>query len=255
MSILKRLGSKEVLIPHLEQSILAENWPENYTVTIDSSPYYGKMTADGEILPAGSGDGYFHPSSALECQRSLFVSFHPRLQHLRPVLRKDMNFYMTVNFGTAIHGMMQTQLEMAGLLVPGTVEYEYACDVHNVRGRIDAVVQPPGRGEIVLDIKTMNSRGFGFLKSHDPKKEWEAQVNLGMAHYGVREGLILVVEAGYPWGLKEVPIKYNDALLNDLYSKWERVITAIERDTPPDCTCEQECWAGQLTDRDLVVAA
>lgn len=255
MGLLDRLGSREILVPHIEQSMLADNWPQNYMVVIDSSPYYGQMTAEGEILPAGSGDGYFHPSSALACPRDLYISFNPRTQSLRPVLRKDLAFYMTVNFGTAIHGMMQAQLEMCGLLVPGTVEYEYTCDHHNVRGRIDAVVQPPNRGEVVLDIKTMNSRGFGLLKPYEPKREWEAQVNLGMAHYGVKEGLILVVEAGYPWSLKEIPIKYNEALLDSLYTKWENVITAIERDTPTDCTCQQLCWAGQITDDQLKVAA
>lgn len=254
MSLLKRLGSREVLVPHLEQSMLADNWPQQYTVEIDSSPYYGKKTQDGEILSVGSGDGYFHPSSALACPRELYISFNPRLQHMRPALRKDLAFYMTVNFGTAIHGLMQAQLEMCGLLVPGTVEYEYACDYHNVRGRIDAVIQPPNSGEIVLDIKTMNPRGFGFLKAHTPKPEWCAQVNLGMAHYGADEGLILVVEAGYPWNLKEVPIKKDEALLNGLYDKWERVISGIERDIPLDCTCEQPCWAGQLLDRELVAA-
>lgn len=255
MGLLDKLASKEILIPHIEQTMLSDKWPDSYTVEIDSSPYYGQTTPDGEVLEIGSGDGYFHPSSALACQRDLYVAFHPRLQHLRPKLRKGLAFYMTVNFGQAIHGMMQTQLEMCGLLVPGTVEYEYVCDHHNVRGRIDAVIQPPGHGEVVLDIKTMNSRGFGFLKPHTPKREWEAQVNLGMAHYNVREGLILVVEAGYPWQLKEVPIKYNEELLDELYTKWERVLTSIERDTPPDCLCPKACWAGEIPNDQLKVAA
>lgn len=255
MSILKRLGSKEVLIPHLEQSILAENWPENYTVTIDSSPYYGKMTAEGEILPAGSGDGYFHPSShSLACQRDLYVSFHPKLQHLRPKLSKGLAFYMTVNFGTAIHGLLQTQLEMCGLLVPGTVEYEYVCDHHNVRGRIDAVIETPTAGPTALDIKTINSRGFSYLQSHAPKESWDAQVNIGMDHYGVDRGLILAVEAGYPWGLKEVTIKKNPELLDSIYGKWEKVTEAIKRDTPLDCLCQKGCWAGELTNEELVPA-
>ena len=256
MGLLDKLASKEILIPHIEQTMLSDKWPDSYTVEIDSSPYYGQTTPDGEILEIGSGDGYFHPSShSLACQRDLYVAFHPRLQHLRPKLRKDLAFYMTVNYGTAIHSMMQTQLEMCGLLVPGTVEYEYVCDHHNVRGRIDAVVQPPGHGEVVLDIKTINSRGFSFLQSHTPKLEWEAQVNLGMDHYKVDRGLILAVEAGYPWGLKEVTIKKNPELLDSIYGKWEKVTEAIKRDTPLDCLCQKGCWAGELTNDQLKVAA
>lgn len=251
--LMGRLASREILIPHIEQSMLAENWPDNYMVVVDSGAYYGQRTQDGDILEIGSGDGYFHPSShALACLRDLYIAFNPRTQHLRPKLRRDLSFYMTVNFGTAIHGLLQTQLEMCGLLVPGTVEWEYACNPHNVRGRIDAVIQPPGHGEVVLDIKTMNSRGFGFLKSHEPKESWEAQVNLGMEHYGVDEGLILVVEAGYPWGLKEVPIKRRSYITERIYERWNAVVEAIEHDLPLRCDCQEtNCWARDIHDSDL----
>lgn len=257
MSLLKRMGSRDILIPHIEQSMLAENWPQSYTVEVDTSPYYGKMTPEGEFLEIGSGDGRYHPSShALACQRDLYVAFHPRLQHLRPSMRKDLTFYMTVNFGTAIHGLLQTQMEMSGLLVPGTVEWEYDCKEHNVRGRIDGVIKPPNAGEVVLDIKTINSRGFGQLKSHEPRESWEAQVNLGMEHYGVDEGLILAVEAGYPWGLKEVPIKRRSYITERIYERWNSVTEAIQHDLPPRCDCPSTpCWAGQIHDSELREAA
>lgn len=255
MNLLKRLGSREILVPHLEQSMLAENWPDSYTVEVDTSPYYGQMTPEGERLEIGSGDGRFHPSSALACQRDLYIAFHPRLQHLRPSMRKDLTFYMTVNFGQAIHSLLQTQLEMTGLVVPGTIEWEYDCKKHNVRGRIDGVIETPTAGPTALDIKTTNSRAFGHLKSHTPKPEWEAQLNLNMDHYGVKEGLILAVEAGYPWGLKEVKVKYNPELLDSLYGKFERVLESIKTDTPLDCLCQQACWAGQIHDSELREAA
>lgn len=252
-SLLSRLGSRDVLIPHLEQSMLAESWPENYTVTIDTSPYYGQRTPEGELLEIGSGDGRFHPSShSLACQRDLFIAFHPKLQHLRPAFRKDLAFYMTVNFGSAIHSMMQTQLGMSGLLVPDSVEWEYDCKKHNVRGRIDAVVETPTTPPTILDLKTINSRGFSLLQSHEPKLSWEAQVNLGMDHYGVKKGLILAVEAGYPWGLKEVTIKHNPELLDSIYGKWEKVTEAIKQDTPLDCLCMNACWAGKISNDELV---
>ena len=255
MSLMKRLASREILVPHIEQSMLAESWPQSYTVEVDTSPYYGQMTPEGERLEIGSGDGRFHPSShSLACQRDLYIAFHPQLQHLRPSMRKDLSFYMTVNFGTAIHSLLQTQLEMSGLLVPGTVEWEYDCKKHNVRGRIDGVIETPTAGPTVLDIKTINSRGFSYLQSHAPKESWDAQVNLGMDHYGVDRGLILAVEAGYPWGLKEVTIKKNPELLDSIYGKWEKVTEAIKRDTPLDCLCQKGCWAGNLSNEELIPA-
>ena len=255
MSLLKRLGSREVLVPHIEQSMLAESWPQSYSVEVDTSPYYGQMTPEGERLEIGSGDGRYHPSShSLACPRDLYIAFHPKLQHLRPSMRKDLAFYMTVNFGQAIHSLLQAQLEMCGLLVPNSVEWEYDCPEHNVRGRIDAVIETPTAGPTVLDIKTINSRGFSYLQAHEPKLSWDAQVNLGMDHYGVDQGLILAVEAGYPWGLKEVTVKKNPALLDSIYTKWERVTEAIQRDTPLDCPCREACWAGKLTNEELVAA-
>lgn len=255
MSLMKRLASREILVPHIEQSMLAESWPQSYTVEVDTSPYYGQMTPEGERLEIGSGDGRFHPSShSLACQRDLYIAFHPQLQHLRPSMRKDLSFYMTVNFGTAIHSLLQTQLEMSGLLVPGTVEWEYDCEKHNLRGRIDGVIETPTAGPTVLDIKTINSRGFSYLQSHAPKESWDAQVNLGMDHYGVDRGLILAVEAGYPWGLKEVTIKKNPELLDSIYGKWEKVTEAIKRDTPLDCLCQKGCWAGNLSNEELIPA-
>lgn len=50
-NILKRLESKELILPILENQMRANEWPESYQITVDSSPYYGKS------------DGYFHPSS------------------------------------------------------------------------------------------------------------------------------------------------------------------------------------------------
>ena len=255
MSLMKRLASREILVPHIEQSMLADSWPQSYTVEVDTSPYYGQMTPEGERLEIGSGDGRFHPSShSLACQRDLYIAFHPQLQYLRPSMRKDLSFYMTVNFGQAIHSLLQTQLEMSGLLVPGSVEWEYDCAKHNLRGRIDGVIETPTAGPTVLDIKTINSRGFSFLQSHTPKPEWDAQVNLGMDHYGVDRGLILAVEAGYPWGLKEVTIKKNPELLDSIYGKWEKVTEAIKRDTPLDCLCQKGCWAGKLSNEELIPA-
>ena len=255
MSLMKRLASREILVPHIEQSMLADNWPQSYTVEVDTSPYYGQMTPEGERMEIGSGDGRFHPSShSLACQRDLYIAFHPQLQYLRPSMRKDLAFYMTVNFGTAIHGLLQAQMEMSGLLVPGSVEWEYDCEEHNLRGRIDGVIETPSTGPVVLDIKTINSRGFSYLKAHEPKESWDAQVNLGMDHYGVDQGLILAVEAGYPWGLKEVTIKKNPELLDSIYEKWERVTEAIKRDTPLDCLCQQACWAGKLSNEELIPA-
>lgn len=237
--------------------MLAENWPDHYTVTVDTSPYYGQRTPEGDYLEIGSGDGRFHPSShSLACQRDLYIAFHPQLQHLRPKMRKDLAFYMTVNFGTAIHSLMQTQLTMAGLVVPNTIEWEYDCPEHNVRGRIDAVIQPPNRGEIVLDIKTINSRGFASLQAHQPKESWDIQVNLGMEHYGADEGLILAVEAGYPWGLKEVVVKKRSYVTEPVYEKWARVTEAIQHDDPLRCTCQTgPCWAGQIDNDELRSAA
>lgn len=120
-NILKGLADKQIILPILENQILADEWPTSYQVTVDSGPYYG-------LNPDGTPDGYFHPSThSLMTARQLYYMFHPDHKHLVETEPWTLQRNMTLSVGTAIHSVLQTQMVMAGLTTWEDVE-ALACD-------------------------------------------------------------------------------------------------------------------------------
>lgn len=243
-NILKRLSQKEVITPYLENAIMADNWPDQYMVPVDSSPYYGK------------GDGYFHPSThPLMGARQLYYMFHPETRGKLYVEPKRLTSQMIFAMGSALHAVVQTQFQMTGLLEPEDVEVEYVNHDHHVRGRIDFILNHPSRGRTVVEMKTLVSRMFGKLEEIKP--EWDAQLSIALDNMGASEGILLVVERGDPFRIREFVVPRNDALLSEIYTKFDYVRECIALNTPPkaccapdskemkDCPARFKCWLSE----------
>lgn len=155
-SILRKIENRQRILPHLEAAIVSGEWPESYTVTIDSAPYYGLTKPDGTKGVGGSGDGYFHPSThPLMAKRRLWMEFHP-IYHKQKITRKnDLQSQMTLAMGTAMHSIVQEQMKMAGILKDENIEFEYVNEEHKCRGRIDAIATIPGEGDIPVEFKAL----------------------------------------------------------------------------------------------------
>lgn len=223
-SILRSLANREVIIPYLENAILSQEWPDKYTITIDSSPYYGH------------GDGYFHPSThPLMGERQLYYLFHPdyrdRIVQERPSLKREM----TLAMGSALHGIVQTQFVMTGLVRPDQLEVEYINRDKHVRGRIDFIVNHPDGRRLICEMKTQTN--YKFSKQEEIKPEWDAQLSLALDAMGEDTGILLLFESGFPYGLKEFTVPRNDALLSEIYAKFDRVREAIALNRPPMYCC------------------
>lgn len=243
-NIFTRMARKEWVTPYLENAVLADSWPDSYTVTIDSSPYYG------------AGDGYFHPSShPLMGARQLFYLFHPDYQDRIVHEKRSLTSQMALAMGSALHGVVQTQFQMAGLVGPDDVEVEFVNKEHWVRGRADFIFDHPNGERLPIEFKTMNSRQFGYQEQ--PKPAWEAQLNLAMDTLGYPFGIVLVMESGFPYRFKEFPIRRNDELLSQIYGKFDSVREAIELGIPPahccalgsqemkSCVARFNCWMAE----------
>jgi hypothetical protein len=223
-SIFKRLQSKELILPYFEHAMLADRWPESYSVLIDSSPYYGH------------NDGYFHPSShAMMGARELYYRFHPDTRDLVLIEKRMLQSHMTLAIGSALHGVLQTQMQMAGLVKPKNIEWEYVNSEHNVRGRIDWIVDHPTGQEIPVEMKTMNH--YKFDKQTEIKPSWDAQLSIGLDNFGADFGILLLVETGYPFHMREFRVPRNDQLLSEIYRKFDYVRECIELNTPPKHCC------------------
>lgn len=226
-AILRSLANREVIIPYLENAILSQEWPESYTITIDSGPYYG------------AGDGYFHPSThPLMGERQLYYLFHP--DHQDDVMRErpSMKRELTLAMGSALHGILQAQFMMTGLVKPENVEVEYVNRDHHVRGRIDFIVDHPDGRIIPVEMKTMTN--FKFSKQAEIKPEWDAQLSLALDACGQDTGILLLLESGFPYGIKEFIVPRNDVLLSEIYAKFARVREAIALNRPPLHCCAKD---------------
>ena len=224
-SILKRLSNKELILPYLERSIVSEKWPESYTVTIDSGAYYGH------------GDGYFHPSThPLMGARQLYYAFCPETRDQVIRERTTLQREMTLSMGSALHGVIQTQMQMAGLVTkPEDIEVEYINKEHHVRGRIDMIVDHPDGGRYPVELKTRTH--FKFNKQTEILPSWDAQLSLALDATGYDTGILLMMESGWPYSLKEFVVPKNVKLLDEIYSKFDMVRECIANRTPPPHCC------------------
>ncbi|MBF0934071.1 MAG: hypothetical protein HXK00_00325 [Abiotrophia defectiva] len=245
-NFLAKIENRQKILPHLEAAIVSNKWPESYQVEIDSSPYYGLTKPDGTKGVGGSGDGYFHPSThPLMGHRRLWLEFHPEFCKKKLPQRRTLSGEMTLAMGTAIHAIVQEQMVMAGILKRENIEYEYVNEEHMCRGRIDAIATIPGEGDIPVEFKTQNS--FSFKKQDHIKESWDIQLSMGMDNSGHDHGVLMVLESGWPYNMKEFQVPRNDAKLSEVYEKFDSVRDDLALDIMPKPCCEpgsgimQEC--------------
>ena len=227
--VLGRLADQDLITPYFEAAVLADNWPLSYDIKVDSSPYYG-LDADGRP------DGFFHPSShPMLGERELYYRFHPAFRDKLTLEPNTVEKQLAFAVGSAIHAVVQTQMQMAKLVTPEDIEVEYVNEEHNVRGRIDWLAHHPNGTRLLVELKTCNQRKFANQTEPDPS--WVAQVNLGLDSQDLDLGILLMLEVGYPYRLTEWRIRRNRELLDNLYAKFDRVREAIARNEPPRHCC------------------
>ena len=204
--------------------MLSDQWPDSYQVTIDSSPYYG------------AGDGYFHPSThPLMGERELYYRSHPATRDKMIPERNSLQRQMGFAMGSALHGVVQTQMQMMQLVTPEDIEVEYIIAEHHVRGRIDWMATLPGGQRIAVEMKTRTASKFAFQK--EIEQSWRCQLNLAMDSQGVDLGVLLMVESGFPYRMTEFQVRRDPLLLEEIYDKFDRVREAIARNEPPRYCC------------------
>lgn len=225
--LLKSLAERDLVLPYLELGMLSDEWPDKYPVWVDSSPYYGK------------GDGMFHPSThPLMGARELYLRFHPATRDKMVPRRRTIEDHMTLALGSAVHAVVQTQFEMVGLLRPENNELDFTIEEHRVRGRIDMVVDHPTGEELIVEVKTINERGFKWQHGHDEMKpEWDAQLSLQEYALNKSRGVLLMIERGGQNKMREFLHRRNDVLLDEIFTKFAYVRECIERDEPPRPCC------------------
>lgn len=240
-SLLRKLEERDLILPYFESSITGGNWPDEYTVTIDSRPYYGLADLDGQGNKGGAGDGYFHPSThSMWSRRKLFYAFHPEYGKQAVEPKKTLQGEMTLSMGSALHGIIQAQMVQSGLLREENVEFEYVNEVHKCRGRIDFIVDHPRGDTIPVELKTVNS--YSFAKLEGVRDYWDAQLSMGLDNSGHDFGILLALESGWPYRMREFHVQRNDQLLSEIYEKFDDVRDYLKADILPPGPC---CTPGE----------
>lgn len=241
-SFLKGLAERELILPYIEMGMMIDEWPDEYIIKVDSSPYYGR------------GDGYFHPSThPLMQPRQLYYMMHPdtRDKMVRP--KETLNSRWTLAMGSALHAVVQTQLQMTGLVKSeANIEVEFIIKEHHVRGRIDMLVDHPDGNQYIVEMKTMLP--YLFKNCRKMKPEWDAQMSLQEYARGVDQGVLLLMERGDRMNSREFFHHRNDELLDQIFDKFDSVRQAVANNEPPrhccmpessqmkGCRARYECW-------------
>jgi hypothetical protein len=221
IDVWKALSEKKVLAPYVQTSLLNGKWPD--LVEIPNPNYH-----DSKI------DDYYHPSThALYGERAIYMMLHPDERHNFKRKQESYDRFMTPLMGTVYHVIIQQNLVSDGLVKPEDIEIPLIDEKRHWRGHADLKF----KGELV-DIKSMNSRSFNNIST--PYTSWKYQLHPYMDAMGLKTSLVLVVEQGMPWGMKEFRINFDKDILNEIYDKWERVGKAIKANIPPTTCCKPE---------------
>lgn len=118
---------------------------------------------------------YFHPSAIGQCMRKLWFRHFEAPTNGAATPSEATKSFLTFEIGTYFHVLFQNLCQRAGVLEKR--EFPIQDDKLKIIGHADGVLNIKGFGRAILEIKTINSRGFAAL-STGPKPEHFQQANI-----------------------------------------------------------------------------
>lgn len=255
---LKQLGKREILTPHLDR------WFEKYQPEVDPIPL--------SIQIAKPKDSYFHPSShCVGCARTIYRAFDPEFEGVPD--GRVWNNKVAIN-GHLWHALLEhvvvNELKFCDTyeltLMAARVEGGRTVQVANApfalsgswiaQGSLDLPwVLVPGQDEpMVVDIKTMNPSSFAQQRPAPYLwNKYVAQMQVYLDWVQLDRGMLLCVQAGWPFDFKEIMIERDPDAVAYIYQKWDSIAEAVASGIPPahSCATPSECasleWYGQET--------
>jgi hypothetical protein len=215
-----KILSDNLIAPYLELALRKDDWPEQLIIPL---PEHGSKR-----------DFKFHPSShCTPDDRELYYRLHPDYRDQLEKRKFAGMDNLSMIQGTIFHVVIQQKLKQDGWLEDQHIEQSLSSEEHNGTGHLDFLFpnHPTAGKDIPVDIKTASPKSFDNM--YKPSFNYLAQLNCYMDWGGWDEGVILVVEAGRPFRMKEFRVLRNELILHQVYSKWKRVREAIATNTPP----------------------
>jgi len=208
--------NQEVITPHIEEALIHADWPEEYPVKV-----YNKERVF---------DGMYHPSSDITAgELQLYYKFHPDWRPLLQEERISPTLQMTFQVGSAFHSIIQSMLIHLGFTTMDKVEVKFRNEERMIAGAVDVLeVTMPDGEKFLLDIKSTNKL------PNEASYQYAMQLRVYQDNCpGAPERMALFfVQKSYPHTIKTIEVQKDDAELNKLYDKWDRVRVAIRNSDP-----------------------
>lgn len=185
----------------------------------------------GKVLPAKPREiGVVHPSQAHKC---LLRNYYDVTGEMPAKEEIEWKFQATFAIGHAIHGLIQSALELEAADANTGMEFapEAQVDMGLIRGNTDGDIWLP-TVHAVLEIKTMGSEYAGLSA---PKAEHQLQAN-GLYATGLDAPYVvfLYVSKEFPYPIKEFVVEHDPTLFSRwMRNKGEKIQRAIEKGEPP----------------------
>jgi hypothetical protein len=177
----------------------------------------------------------FHISDAGTCYRKRFykrLGIEPTRVIDTPALRKMMA-------GDAGHEKLQNVLKYYGKLFA----HEATLEKEHVVGHFDAIVKD-GPDKVLLEIKTIEKWGMGYIKKDGPKKEHLIQ--MFTYWYFLREDYkdldhaCLSYVKREDFGTTDFYFNWSDDIEKQVKDEWGPLLKFWENKELPPCTCNED---------------
>lgn len=172
---------------------------------------------------------YFHPSAIGQCMRKLWFQRMKAPDNGEQTGAEHTRMHLIFEIGTYAHVMLQNLIERAGMLERREVPIRN--DIKKILGHADGILKIDGK-RALLEIKTINTLGFGKLL--EAKPEHIEQATVYMEELKLDLAIILYFDKNTAQ-LKEFLVRRDVNLLkNRLIPRIASYHTACKTKTMPD---------------------
>ena len=176
--------------------------------------------------------GVFYPSSlGNPCNRFLYLAYNGLLER-RPL---DSTTKRIFDNGSYLEDRMGEYFRNIGIL--RETEYVLKWDSPPISGRCDFILTHEKYDRIILELKSINSRGFTLLKQ-TPKREHEIQLQIYLNLLPAEWGTVLY-ENKNNQKLKAFLIKRNPTAFEQLLKRCDKIMGMTE--VPKTCRGNKWC--------------
>ena len=188
------------------------------------------------------GMGVFYPSMLGNlCDRYLYFAYHGLLLTQQISAQTQRIF----DVGGALENRMEKYFTKAGIWLAS--EQSLRNEYPPVRGRYDFLLRHEEHERIILELKSINEKGFKLLKA-EPKPEHtiQLQIYLNINEIGVELGIVLY-ENKNDQKLKAFKVAKSVEIWDNIKTRCIKIQNMKSNEVPRNCSGEFYCACREVT--------